>query len=84
MVAVGERYKHYRRSIGNDHAYEIVAIGMFKSEGPYDDEEVVVYKPTYVIEELPSYVSLLVRPRAEFEGEVEFNGQMVKRFTLIS
>ncbi|MBP6910444.1 DUF1653 domain-containing protein [Patescibacteria group bacterium] len=84
MVAVGEKYTHYKRSEGNDHMYEIIAIGIFKSENAYDGEEVVIYKPLYLIEELPSYVSLLVRPRAEFEGELEYNGKTVKRFTLVS
>lgn len=67
MVQVGEKYRHYKSSGGADHTYEIVHIGFFQGEEAYDETEVVVYKPLYPIDDLASHISVLVRPRAEFE-----------------
>ena len=84
MVAVGEKYRHYKSTGGEDYTYEIVHIGFFQGEEAYDESEVVIYKPLYTIDDLAPHISVLVRPRAEFEGSVEYNGQTIQRFTLIS
>ncbi len=83
MVKVGEKYRHYKSAGWDDHTYRIESIGFFQWKDAYEDEQVVVYKPLYPIDDLPAEIDVIVRPLKEWFTEVEYNGQRVPRFTLI-
>ncbi|MEN9582914.1 MAG: hypothetical protein RL641_868 [Candidatus Parcubacteria bacterium] len=45
---IGERYRHYKSTGGNDHVYEIVGLAKHTEIEPPDlDMFFVVYKPLY-------------------------------------
>ena len=84
MVKVGERYRHYKSSGGDDHTYEVVHIGFFQGKKAYEDELMVVYKPLYKVYGLPNEVDVFVRPLSErFTEEYNNEWQKVPRFTQI-
>lgn len=76
---IGQIYRHYKQD-SDKGDYKIVAIG-------YDTEtkeEVVIYKPLYTPEHLSkTKASVYVRPVSVFCETVEFQGEMVPRFSLM-
>ncbi len=66
---VGQKFRHYK----GDH-YEVVLLALHAN-----DEWVVVYKPLYE-NAVASYFS---RPLHEWNERVEWEGQLMKRFTHI-
>ncbi len=67
----GEEYVHYK----GDH-YKVVDLALHSN----DDEWMVVYEPLY---ECPD-AHLFTRPLREWREEVEWNGERMKRFTLLN
>lgn len=65
---VGKKYRHYK---GNK--YEVLYIAKHTET----EEEMVVYRALLDTEKI------WVRPHAMFEEEVEIEGKMIPRFTLI-
>jgi hypothetical protein len=69
MIKLGI-YKHYK----SEDQYEVLSEAIYENT----EEPVVVYKA------LQGERLTFVRPLAQFEESVEWNGQQVPRFTLIS
>ena len=67
----GKEYVHYK----GDH-YKVVDLALHSN----DDEWMVVYDPLY---ECPD-AHLFTRPLREWREEVEWNGERMKRFTLLN
>ena len=67
----GEEYVHYK----GDH-YRVIDLALHSN----DDEWMVVYEPLY---ENPD-ANLFTRPLREWGEEVEWEGKMMRRFTLVS
>ncbi len=67
---IGETFRHYK----GDH-YEVVLIALHSN----DQEWMVVYKPLYENPDAPYFT----RPLHEWSERVEWEGQLVKRFTRI-
>ena len=67
----GEEYVHYKW----DH-YRVISLALHSN----DDEWMVVYEPLY---ECPD-AHLFTRPLREWREEVEWNGERMKRFTLLN
>ncbi len=65
-------YKHYKGG-----TYEVIGLGQHSETL----EELVIYKS--VDSPTGEFHELWARPRAMFEVEVEIEGEMVKRFTLV-
>jgi hypothetical protein len=65
----GEVYKHYK---GDNYRVRDLALHS------NDDEWMVVYEPMYENED----ADLFTRPLREWDEEVEWEGEKVKRFTL--
>ena len=75
VAEVGKRYQHYK----NQHVYQVIAIAHHSETG----EELVIYQAEYDTEDLgPKPV--FARPREMFEESVEYNGDMLDRFVLLS
>ncbi len=72
-------YRHYKSIWWDDHTYEVVGIAKHSETG----EELVIYKPLFVAESTrlgdAQYAARPVGMRFEL---VEYNGNMVLRFTL--
>jgi hypothetical protein len=67
----GDEYVHYK----GDH-YKVVDLALHSN----DDEWMVVYEPLY---ECPD-AHLFTRPVREWGEEIEWNGERMKRFTLLN
>lgn len=77
MIEIGKRYRHYKK--GSE--YLILAIGRLEHEH-LEGEEYVVYQA--IIGDQGEKPGLTwIRPRSEFESNVEWNGEMVPRFSLV-
>lgn len=72
---IGKRYRHYK----NGKEYIVLAIA-YHSETM---EKMVVYEGQYDTEDLGKK-PVFARPQEMFEEQVEFEGQMVDRFILLS
>jgi len=68
-------YTHYKSP---DKQYEVIGIATHESTR----EKLVTYRALYDIPELGHH-PLFVRPLAEFEELVEWNGEKVRRFKII-
>lgn len=66
----GEVYKHYKGD-----SYRVKALALHSN----DDEWMVVYEPLYENSDAP----LFTRPLREWNEDVLWNGQKVKRFMLV-
>lgn len=69
------KYRHYKRT---ENIYEVIGIALHTET----QEEMVVYKALYDCEKF-SKNQLWVRPKSMFLENVEHNGEMVLRFTMI-
>lgn len=49
-----------------------------------ENEEVIIYKALYTIDDFPPHVSVIVRSTADFVGDVLKNDQSIPRFTRIN
>jgi hypothetical protein len=67
---VGQKFRHYK----GDH-YEVVLLALHSN----DDEWMVVYKPLYENAVAPYFI----RPLHEWSERVEWEDQLMKRFTHI-
>lgn len=77
MVQIGERYRHYKSTGGNDHTYEIVGLAKHSET----EDMLVIYKPLFDAE----YTWLgdchyAARPLSMWDEEVEWEGEKVRRF----
>ena len=50
MVKVGEKYRHYKSTGGDNHTYEVIHIGFFQGKVAYEDQLMIIYKPLYAID----------------------------------
>jgi hypothetical protein len=71
IVKIGEIYSHYK---DQTKFYKIVGYTVIESL----DEIAVIYQPLYVGKEIT-----FTRPFSEFISSVEWEGNMVKRFTKV-
>ena len=77
MIEIGARYRHYKK--GSE--YLILAIGRLEPDG-LEGEEYVVYQA--IIGDQGEKPGLTwIRPRSDFESNVEWSGEMVSRFSLV-
>jgi hypothetical protein len=83
LPKIGERYRHYKSTGGNDHLYEIVGVARHTEHEPDEPEFLMVaYKPLYHSQVLEDYkLDFFVRPLSLFWNEVEWEGKTVQRFT---
>jgi hypothetical protein len=65
-------YKHYKGEL-----FEVIGLGQHSETL----EELVIYR--HAGEPIKDFHDLWARPRDMFEGEVEIDGEMVKRFSLV-
>ncbi len=72
-------YRHYKSTGWNDHVYEIIGTAKHSET----DEILVVYKPLYECS-WQEWCDFTARPLSMWEEMVEWNGEMVPRFTLIT
>jgi len=79
MIKPGFIYRHYKSTWWNDHVYEIIGTAKHSET----DEILVIYKPLYecVWQE---WCDFSARPLSMWEEMVEWNGNMVPRFTLVT
>ena len=77
MIEIGARYRHYKK--GSE--YLILAIGRLEPDG-LEGEEYVVYQAVRDDEGNEPGLTW-IRARNEFESNVEWNGEMVPRFSLV-
>lgn len=68
-------YRHYKNP---DHLYQVIGLAIHTET----NEEMVVYKPLYKIENLPDDI-LFVRPKTMFLEEIEIDGKKIRRFTYL-
>ncbi|MEN9552215.1 MAG: hypothetical protein RI935_592 [Candidatus Parcubacteria bacterium] len=66
----GEKYRHYKGDL-----YEVVGLAIHSN----DDIWMVVYKPLYENAD----AEMFTRPLDEWFSEIEWNGNLVQRFSLI-
>lgn len=68
-------YRHYKQA---GHLYQIIGLAIHTET----NEEMVIYKPLYKIENLPDN-TLFVRPKKMFLEDVEVGGKKIPRFTYL-
>jgi hypothetical protein len=78
IPTIGTFYRHYKSKGGNDHVYKIIGLAKHSET----DEPLVIYQALYESEWLKGF-DFSARPLEMFAGELEVNGNIVKRFTLI-
>jgi hypothetical protein len=78
----GQIYTHYKRDpkIINDHLYEIIGLGKHTET----QEILVIYKPLYDLQDWLETAHFAVRPLTMFLEEVEYQGRVQPRFTLVT
>ncbi len=83
MPTPGSIYRHYK-STGwdNNHTYEIIGVAKHSET----NEELVIYRPLYDAgsEDWWDWYALCARPLSMWEEMVEWDGEMVPRFTQIT
>lgn len=84
LPKIGEKYRHYKSTGGNDHVYEIVGIAQEPEEiVPSPENIFVIYRPLYESTLLAgNKTDFFVRPIANFSDEVEIDGQKQPRGSL--
>ena len=71
-------YKHDPRKGINDHAYEVIGLGLHTE----DSSRTVIYRPLYKNTFLNG-ADFCIRPYEMFIGTVEISGEIVPRFKRI-
>ena len=72
---VGNMYVHYK----NGNIYTVVALGRLENN---PEEEYVVYRAEYGSSDYGNNATW-IRPRNSFEDEVNYNGVLMHRFTVL-
>ena len=75
MIEIGQQYRHYKR--GSE--YLVLAIARLEHEYLEGEEYVVYQAVTSDQGEKPGLT--WIRPRSDFESNVEWDGKMVPRFS---
>lgn len=70
LPKIGSVYKHYKGD-----SYKVVEVALHSNENIW----MIIYQPLYD----DADAHLFTRPLSEWDDEVEWEGQKVKRFTLI-
>jgi hypothetical protein len=77
---IGTYYRHYKSIGGNDHVYKIIGLAKHSET----DELLVIYEPLVRSSwMLNTEANFAARPLEMFLNKVEFDGRVVKRFTLV-
>ncbi len=77
MIKIGARYQHYKKG----SLYLILAVGRLEPDGLAGEEHVVYQALEGDQGEKPGLT--WIRTQSEFESNVEWNGEMVPRFSLV-
>ncbi len=78
MPVIWEKYRHYKNYADGKHDYEVLYVALHTETW----EKLVIYRPAHAtIDHTPS--DIFARPLSMREDEVVYNGNAVKRFTLI-
>lgn len=70
-VSINAIYKHYKGG-----KYRVIAIARLEPEGMEGEE--------YVVYEAQNESQVWIRAKSIFESEVEWNGEKIQRFTLVT